>query len=201
MNKKKKKSISCLAVFIVISLLYFYFSPIYIEGLSIFQPRRLNLSDARNYYTVLSSFITLVGLFLGYLYYIHKLKVDKETAELERKRQNLDYLIKAINNYNDWVDEIIHFRFSNSTELEKIREKISRSYETITTMLTHKTKLLGFNDENAQTIFRVHSFVEQNKILMQDSHQDLTKEKLLSVKSKYIDLIQDARQTCFEKIC
>lgn len=99
------------------------------------------------------------------------------------------------------VDDLIHYRFSNAVELTKIRGKISRSYETITVMLEHKDKLLGLNDENTKTILRVHSFVEKNEILMHNSFEDLEKEKLLSVKNSYIDLIQDARRVCFEKIC
>lgn len=201
MNTKCRKCITLLAAVIVILLVYFYFAPIYLQGLSIFSPRPLNLSSARDYYSVLSSFITLLALFLGYLYYIHKLQVDKEVAERDRKRKRLDILIEEINNYDNWVDELIHFRFNDDAELEKIRNKISRSNEKIVAMLMHKTKLLGLDDKNGRRIIRVHSFVEQNDILMQYDYRDLTKEKLLSVKNKYIELIQDARQTCFEKIC
>jgi hypothetical protein len=183
------------AVIILIIALYFYFSPVFI------QPRKFSLDSARNYYTVLSSFVALLGIVLGFLYYIHKLGVDRKGAEQERKRQNLDYLIRELKTYDELVDEIIHFRFSNCDELEKIRGKISRSYETIILMLMHKTKLLGLNDNEAQTILRVHSFVEQNDILMKEQFDNLTKEKTLSVKSAYVDLFQEARKTCFEKIC
>ncbi len=195
------KRIAAAIALVIVLLLYFYLSPVYFQGVRIFQPRHFNLDGARNYYTVLSSFIALLGIILGFLYYNHKLEIDKRAGEQEEKRQNLNYLIKELDKYDDLVDEIIHFRPSNPIELDRIREKISRSYEKITTMLMHKTKLFGFNDKDAQAILRVHSFVEQNAILMQKRFEDLTKIELLSVKSSYVDLIQEARKACFEKIC
>ncbi len=192
----------CVVVGVVILLLlYFYFAPIYIKGTSIINPRNLGLSDARNYYSVLSSFITLLGLFLGFLYYRHKTGIDKISAESERRRKRLDYLINELKNYDNLVDDLIHKRFSSASDLLKIRNRISRSYETIIAMLKHKISLLGFDEEEAMMILNVHSFVEKNEILMQRDFASLKYEELQSVKGDYIDLIQDARQVCFQKIC
>lgn len=192
------------AVSLALLVLYFYIAPVYVRRDAIFYVHErsgLSLNDARNYYTVLSSFIALLGLALGFAYYFHKLKVDRANAEQERKRRHIDHLIKELDTYDDLVDEIISRRISSATELARTRGKLSRSYETVTTMLTHKTKLLGFSDEDAQAIFRVHSFVEQNRLLMQADFDDLKNADLSSVKSPYVDRIQEARTKCYEKIC
>lgn len=205
MKLKAEEVVLIFGSILVVMLLFFYYAPIYMRiyanGLDIFCPRFLTLKKATEYYGVLSSFITLMGLFLGFSYYVHKLNVDNKTAEVERKRKRLEYLISEINHYNELVDDLIHYRFADEKELEKLRSKISRSFETTIAMLEHKTKLLGLDDENTKTILKVHSFVEQNKILMHYEYDKLTKKMLLSVKEEYIDLIQDARQLCFEKIC
>jgi hypothetical protein len=183
---------------------YLYGAPLYLQRSAVFSITTrpgFSLDEARNYYTVLSSCAAAFGLILGFAYYIHKLRVDKTGAEQERKRRRIDHLIKELETYDDLVDEILGFRISSVADLERTRSKISRSYETITTMLTHRTKLLGFSDEDAQTILRVHSFVEQNSLLMLADLQDLRREELSSVKNAYVDLIQEARKICYDKVC
>lgn len=198
---KVNKALLWGSITLLVLVAVFYLVPIYFQGIRILPLRRLNLSEARNYYSILSSFITLLGLLLGYVYYTHKLTTDKINADQERKRKRLDFLIVEINKYDDLVDEIICFHFSDSIQLMKIRQKILKNSESIESMLSLKERLFGFTDEEAMTILRVHSFVEKNDILMRSSFEDLDKEKLLSIRSQYIDLIREARRICLEKIC
>ena len=160
-----------------------------------------NLVSARNYYQVLSSIagviFSIAGLILGYVYYIHKIRTDEKNALTERKRIRIEMLINELRNY----DELVNDFFSKGTQtipLKKIREKIVRSGDYISTMLNLGEALFGFSDEDIKKIIRVHSFIEQNNILMEDDNLELIDLEL--IKNDYYDYLQAARLVCFNKL-
>ena len=148
-----------LAILILLPFGYLYLAPIIIKGPDVLRARRLNLSNAKDYYAILSSWITFfvgfMGLALGYVYYRHKLGVDTENAANEKKRKRLDDLISKLNAYDALVDDILHRRFENAVALRQLRSKISRSFEEIVIMLELSQKLLGLNDSDVRVILRV----------------------------------------------
>ena len=194
-----------LAILILLPFGYLYLAPIIIKGPDVLRARRLNLSNAKDYYAILSSWITFfvgfMGLALGYVYYRHKLGVDTENAANEKKRKRLDDLISKLNAYDALVDDILHRRFENAVALRQLRSKISRSFEEIVIMLELSQKLLGLNDSDVRVILRVNSFVDKDRTIMQDEINALSDDVLSLVKETYIDLIQDARRVCFNNVC
>ncbi len=192
-----------LSIFLV--CLYFYIAPVVARGLSVFRVRQLNLNAARNYYTVLSSWLTLIlgvtGLTLGFFYYKDKHRVDATITSIEKKRKRLDDLIKKIDSFDYLVDDVIHGRFKDANELKHLRSKISRSFEEVVIMLELSQKLLGLEEEDVKTILRINSFVDKNDIIMYANFDLLNEGVLLSVKDEYVDLLQDARRICFKKVC
>ena len=174
------------------------------KGLSVFRFRSLNLSDARDYYTILSSWITffigVTGLILGFFYYRHKLQVNSNISSIERKRKRLDDLISKIDSFDNLVDNVIHRRFSNTKELKQLRCRISRSFESIEIMLELNHKLLGLDETDVKTILKVNSFVDKNDIIMHCNYTSLNEDILLTVKDAYVDLIQNARRTCYNRV-
>jgi len=78
---------------------------------------------------------------------------------------------------------------------------ISRRFETIEIMLELNTKLLGLDDADVNIILKVNSFVDKNDILMHVNYDLLNEPTLLSVRDEYINLIQDARRVCYNRVC
>jgi glycerol-3-phosphate acyltransferase PlsY len=91
-------------VFLAIALMslcgYMYVAPVVIKGASVLRVRSLNLANAKDYYGILSSwisfFVGFMGLVLGYVYYRHKLNIDSSNAANEKKRKRLDDLISKL---------------------------------------------------------------------------------------------------------
>jgi len=202
-SKVKQLSLFIL-VLVIIFALYLLLNPLFFVFERIFTPRKLeNITEAREYYGLLSQifgiFITASGLTLGYFYYKDKLKYDKKCSTRDRKKSRLEYLIKELNRFDNFVDEIISFTFDDATELKHLRAKVSRSFEVIVIML-EEDAILGFSDNEIKIILEVNSYVEQNNVLMCAEFQEITDDSLLSEKNKYLDKIQSAKRTCIRKI-
>lgn len=203
--ERKEKIIKIALAITVVAILFFYFAPIIISGVKAFRPRRLTLNTAKNYYSILSSFITVlvgvIGLSLGYYYYIGRHEVEKTIADIERKRKRMDDLIQKIESYDAIVNAFINKYFDNDEDLSKLRNQMTHSFDTIEIMLELSDNLLGLNDEDVQTIVRVNSFVEQNEIIMRAPLQDLSAEILNSIRDRYAMLIAEAIRVCYKRVC
>jgi len=189
---------------VMIGICYFFVAPIYEKGFSAFRVRRLNLSTAKDYYAILSSWLTFVlgisGLVLGYFYYHDKRNVDINIATIASKRKRLDDLISRIETYDSLVCDVIHHRFSNAKTLKHLRNRISRNFDTIEIMLDINKELLGLDDAEAKIILRVNSFVEKNDVIMHHDHSVLSENSLFSVRDEYVNLMQEAKRICFKKV-
>lgn len=190
---------------ISVILTYLYLKPVFGVFPKISRMNIATLDQARNYYTILSSTVSLIvgtlGLVLGYFYYLSKYKNDCLAESIERKRKRLNDLIECINQFDEIVDNIIHYRFSSISDLKHLRNRISRKFEVVEIMLQLNKDLLGLQDEEVKTILRVNSFVEQNDIIMHINYEQINETVLFTVKDRYIDLIQEARRICYKNVC
>lgn len=194
--------ITC-AVIAAVIFFYFYTAPLCPK----IWPHNLTLASARNYYTILSSWIAFIvglgGLFLGYFYYFHKINVDAETADKERKRKRLGDLMSKLDEIDDLLDVIFNFSFSDERELKLIRSKIIRKFDVVILMLDQEisTKLLGLDTGDIREIIKIYSFVDTSYVLMTAKYGVLNEKSVLSEKSYYNDIISTARKTCLTKLC
>jgi len=197
-------------IWIFLGLLYlivlcFYILPIFARGFSIFCWWKMDLTRAKDYYGILTTFTTLIlgtaGLILGYFYYRDKNRTEQSLATLERKRKRLDDLIDKLDLFDSQVDALLLRQFKDENELFLLRNKITRSFETIVIMLEQNEDLLGLHKEDIREIIRVNSFVEKNDLIMRARVIEITPEVLHETREKYIDLIQNARRACFRRVC
>ncbi len=200
-----KKLYIALISIVVFVLLFFLVSPLVLSYERLFVVRKFNtLVDAKNYYTILAQIVgivaTTLGVALGYVYYSSRLSFDDRIFLQKRKRKHLDCLLEELKNFDRFVDEIICFQVHSEEELRLIRNKILRSFENIVIMLEENSLLLEFSDEEINTILKVNSFVEKNQLLMFQPFDSLKEESFILIKDVYINLIQDARRTCYKKI-
>lgn len=192
---------ACLGM-LYLTVLYFYVRPL---GFGVLHWQGMDLVTAKDYYSILSSFITLMlgtaGLVVGYCYYAGKHKTDQSLAAIERKRKRLDDLINKIDTYDSHVDNLLQGRFQNENELSLLRSKVTRSYETIEIMLDLNQTLLGLGEEDLRDIIKVNSFVEKNDLIMRTTVSEMKQDLPHEEREKYIDLIQNARRACYRKVC
>lgn len=201
----KKILILILCACLFILLLYFLINPLFLSFNRLFILRKFtNIEYAKNYYQIVSSFftviITVLGLFLGYLYFHSRLQFDDSISNRDRKWKNLECIIKELNIFDSLVDSVISKRFSTQKELHTLRCKIERSFENIEIMLEQNQNLLNLKDEDIKRILNVNSFVDNNDILMRIKNSKLNTEVLSSLKDEYIGYIQDARRVCYGNI-
>ena len=206
--KTYKRRIYVYAITVIVSVtIYLYLAPVYIGGISVIRARRLNLEMARNYYTVLSSWLTLLvgfaGLRLGYFYYKDKHRLETEASSRERRRRKLDKLIELIDQYDEFVNQVIIGKFDNALELTALRVKIRCSFDQIEIMCELSEDLLGIDINDVAIILRVNSYIDKEQAVMEQSFEELVKDnsKLLAVRDNYLNLIQEARRACYKKIC
>ena len=193
------------AVITVTILLYLFVNPVYFKLGQVFSPRKLpDLATARNYYSILSSFagfgLGILGLIVGYLYYVHKQSTEASAADRERKRKRLDDLIAELRSFDDLIEELIHFRFHGEQELEKLRQNIERVFDGISLKLEASHLLLGLDKTDISAITRVWSFIEKNDNLMHKELSQISATEFLESRDEFRALIKQAMMKCFEKV-
>lgn len=209
LNKVPKIVLYILFVTFIIVTSYFLAIPIYYNWRrAIISPSRINnWQQARAYYQILSSiisiFVGVAGITLGYFYFVNKKETDAEISGRERIRKRLDAFIAELNKYDDLVNKILNRAVSDDSDLKITRDKIAMINDNMSIHLELGDKLLGLKDDEIRTIIRIHSFVEQNPLLMDSDQSALDRTDSIhiwSVKTKYIDLIQNARRVCLSKL-
>lgn len=209
MLSKVSKTVAILSLIVFLATVYLILNPFIFHNIkAILYPRHIkDLQTARNYYQVLASvlgiFFTMIGLILGYFYYINKIETDANNAKRERIRKRLDSLIAALNEYDDLVNTIICLNVKDKDELKFIRNKINRSNEQISSQLEQGDTLFGLSKDEIKTIIRIHSFVEQNPFLMEDDYDELLNRDqslIWMIKNNYTERMQEARKVCLSKL-
>jgi hypothetical protein len=164
----------------------------------------INLTQARNYYTVVSaavsSLMTAGGLFLGFFYYFHKKEVEDFKGCTDRRRARISLIIDQLDKYDEYIDEILCKRVDSPARLDYLRGKIARAPEIINAMLENNQKIsLGFTDSDVMKILQVFSFVDKCPEIRSYHYNTLQNGELKFLKSDFIDKIQLARTTCYLK--
>jgi hypothetical protein len=193
----------CIIVYIIVSI-YFLFSPLFVKSIDVVLKHNLHsLSDARNYYTVLSSVSSIVtgflGLILGYMYFKMRNEFESNSSLSNRMRGRTQLIIEQLNKYDEQVDEILSGRCTLDEELKRYRGKIERLFEIVEILIDNNEKLLKFTEDDIKTVMYVNSFVEQTPEIMEFNIIELGKSNLSDLRQTYIEKIQDARRMLFLK--
>ena len=193
----------CIIVYILASI-YYLLSPLYFKSIDVVLLHNLHsLSDARNYYTVLSSVASIVtgslGLILGYMYFKMRNEFESNSNLSNRMRGRTQLIIEQLNKYDEQVDEILSGRCTLDDDLKRHRGKIERLFEIVEILIDNNEKLLKFTEDDIKTVMYVNSFVEQTPEIMEFNIIELEKSNLSDLRQTYIEKIQDARRMLFLK--
>lgn len=193
----------CVLVYLITTFFYL-FSPLYWKAPSAIIFHKLHsLSDARNYYTVLSSVSSVLtgflGLALGYMYFVRRNEFEVKTSLTNRMRARIQLIIDQLNKYDEQVDEILSGRCTLDNDLERARGKIERLFEIVEILIDNNEKLLKFTMDEIKIVMAINSFVEQKPEIMELKGSELNKADLYAIRQTYIEMIQDARRMLFLK--
>lgn len=162
---------------------------------------KFDITSLRNYYIIVGSisgsFTALSGVVLGFFYYFHKHKVDKEQLLQDKKSRLVESLLAEINEYDALVDKILNREFAGQNELQMLRGKIRRKFEIVYLIIEEKNHVLGFSKTAQIELFDVNKFVDDSRIIMEVEHAEIDESALDECRAKYIDKIISSRRVCF----
>ena len=164
-----------------------------------------SIDEWSDYYSAIASvfttFISLFALILGYIYYEHRILYEQKISKKERIRQRLSLILIELDKCDNYVSKILDMDIERE-DLNIIRSKISRSFETITALIDYNDKLLSLNDEEITKILRVDSFVDKSDIIMRYYYRELkdNPDKVMKEREDYLEILINAKRTCFEKM-
>jgi hypothetical protein len=154
---------ACLVVASLCCLLYLLLSPLVVGGTRTLRPRDLSLMGARDYYSVLGNIVTiplaLLGLALGYYYYVDRHKNETDEAARERQRELLKDLMEHLEKIQSSLDEAA-LRGPTSPEGRKSLHAVLRSLESAVQIVEYCADLTSGNAEGAAAIVELNSFLE-----------------------------------------
>ena len=140
-----------------------------------------------------------VGLYLGYLYYRLQNTFFLKNEEKQRKRVRLDHIMDELNKIDSHVR--IFFKpekFSDADLLNDAKEGLERGFLSISIYLEQNEKLLGFSGDELKKLVSVASFIENEKVASCKYDED--RKILEGKKYRYIQVIQEARSVCVQKM-
>ena len=203
----KKKYIPLIIIFIILFLgvFYYYFHPLFNKSYKqLFIHKITDISYARSYYSVLSSFFALLtgltGLSLGYIYFTKRIKIEDERLNFNKKLRLIEFLKDEIDKFDDLVDSLICFKFTNEIELNDNRDKIEKSYDKIRLILENNEKFLKLKQEEVIEIVRIYSFVDKCDLIKRTKFKDISKRKLKAQRSDFSIIINNARIVCYNNL-
>jgi hypothetical protein len=203
-DKIKSVIIYILFILFVILVLYFILNPLFNKSiLQIAQPRKiLSMEYARDYYSVISSIFTIIGgilgLALGYFYYINKKENDDTIRNREQTRKKLEDFMRHLDVYDEQARVIFKQLFKDDNELALIKVKIERSWEYMECMLDPHYALLGFKKDDINVFIKLNSFVDKN--ISAISTVTFSSSIQPDIFNDYTQLIHPAQQKCHERL-
>ena len=161
---------------------------------------KLDITGLRNYYIIVGSIsgtlTALSGIVLGFFYYFHKQKVDKEQLLQDKKSRLVESLLAEINEYDALVDKILNKEFQGQNELQMLRGKIRRKFEMVYLIIQEKNHVLGFSRNAQIELFDVNKYVDDSRIIMETGHSEIGALNLDECRATYIDKIISSRRVC-----
>lgn len=188
----------CLAGFVFVGYLFYFPN---IVNLSDYRLAIKSLDDISAYYSavmsLITSFISLVAIILGYLYYENRKSFDENLNERERIRQRISFIIKDLNECDECVLRILNIDLQPQ-ELISTRSRLLRCLESITALIAYNSTVLTLNEEDTRKIIKLNSFIETNNYIMQIKYEDLeiSKDILDDIKRDYIEVFYEAKMAC-----
>ena len=160
-----------------------------------------NLNDLRNYYIVIGTIsgtvTALIGVGLGFFYYFHKARVDKQQLQEYKRTRLLESLLSEINDYDVLVDKILNREFQNQNELQMLRGKIRRKFEMVYLIVEEKNGTLEFSRNSRIDLFDVNKYVDDSQLIMEKEYKEIKiSDELSECREEYTDKIIKSRRVC-----
>jgi uncharacterized protein YuzB (UPF0349 family) len=200
---KVSKILLILSIIIVgLLILYALLRPLFYRIDAVLWPvRPISLEEARNYYSVLSSFASVVfgfsGLLLGFLYFIRRQKFDLTNRKRDQLRKILDVLIDKLEFIDQACNKILTNCGSCVNDKSSLVADVKSAWNTFTSILENHNKFLEFNDTSIYEIVEVFSTVEK-QILLQDT-SILSKQKLGELTHNYNYFMRRTRDILYSR--
>lgn len=200
---KVSKILLILSIIIVgLIILYALLRPVFFRIDAVLWPvRPISLEEARNYYSVISAFASVIfgfsGLLLGFLYFARRQRFDLANRKRDQLRNILDVLIDKLDLIDRSCNEILTNCASCVNDKNSLIADVHSSWNTFTSILENHTKFLEFEDTRIYEIVEMYSTVEK-QILLQDT-STLSKQKLVDLIHDYNSLMRRARDILYSR--
>jgi hypothetical protein len=161
------------------------------------------LDDLRNYFTIAGVFVTAVvgslGVVLGGYYYFDRKRHDSGQKKKEEVRAKLRLLLDELHHFDDLLVRFFTHDFADQQELDRLRHKISRSFEMVEMVLESEGETIGLSQEELVDFVKVNSFVDKSDTIMRTKHAKLKRAQIAAEQDRYIELIKAAKRVCVRR--
>ncbi|MCP5245193.1 MAG: hypothetical protein H6937_04270 [Burkholderiales bacterium] len=142
-----------------------------------------------------------IGITLGFLYFVLKIIIDTENAKKDRIRNRLLYIHEELIQTDKLIEQILNFQINDENELKKIRFEINKKFSLlINNYIENNDKLIGFTNEELDSIIAVHSFVDKSKIISNEELNSLKESNVSAERLDYLDVFLEATTMCMQKL-
>jgi hypothetical protein len=165
----------------------------------------LDINALETSISILTKFLNIIigsiGLFLGIYYFSSRISYDRECVTIEKKNIRLNMILDQLNIYDGFVSSLLRMEFPDDISLEKIRDKIERSFELVQLLIENNDGILNLTDEDIKTVTKVNAYVDKCEIMI-IRYLDIKVHEIdfREEKREYIPLIQDAKMVCLQNM-
>lgn len=141
------------------------------------------------------------GIILGYLYFSSKVVIDRDIAKKDRARNRIAYIREELIQIDKLIEQILIYDIKNADELSKIRLEIDKRFMLLmNNYLENNENLIGFTNNELNSIVTLNSFVTNSKIISEVELDSLTKIACSKERLEYLSVFYEATGMCMQKI-
>ena len=159
----------------------------------------------RNYYTSISAttsyFASVLGISLGFYYYINKNKIEAQRVLQAKIDKNLEFLLNKYEQINCIVTQITSFSWENQSQLDRYRRELQEAILDVQDILECNDRITMLNSEEVSYFHKLNSFLDNNSNIMKNNADTLYDNKGAFKEdiAEYLDKLSDARRFIYNK--
>lgn len=153
-------------------------------------------------YPISTVFISTIGVFLGFYYYINKNEIEDKRKANDRHYKFIETVMENINDMSENACKIMHNCIGSSQELEVCRSRLMQSDDYLETLLYCAENVYEWESDEYLPIMKFRSFISNSNFISHFSFDDI-KSKVNSrfiIIEKHKESLNSAKHACFLKI-
>lgn len=162
------------------------------------------MADVQAYASAISSASTVlasvIGLILGYLYFVGRKRFDISIHEQVRNREHAKLMLVSLQEYDALINQLLSKQVADDSQLNVLRGRFQKHWDMFIALLDSPLSDSLFSKEENRSLVSIHSFVDKQRVISMCTYKELKATDVSQVQDLFNSYFRTARAICVSKI-